>query len=366
MKIAVLTFHRAENFGAVLQVYALQTYLTKQGYEVRIIDYRSKAIESQYQIFNPSILWSRKNIWISLCTYLHRFKHLVIRQTRKRKYIDFRNRYLHLTSPIGKIKRILDFDAYIVGSDQVWNLHLTGGVDRVFFLDFPMRHGAKRISYAASSEHDPNRSLHQRGHEIARMLKAFHAISVREEFLKEDLQPYVSCNIQVCLDPTFLLNKSDYLKLAVKPKESNYILVYHMLLTEQGARLAEQIAEESGCKVIEIYGGYPERGVKDSYRLDVGPLELLGYIANADKVITTSFHGLSFSLILEKEFWILNTGNNLRQRNLLMSIGLQHRMIAGSREYLPDDKLDWLEINGRLRKLVLKSITYLNNAVSID
>lgn len=268
-KIGVLTFHRAENFGAVLQAYALQTYLMQLGYEVSIIDYRCKAIETQYQIFNPSILWSRKNIWISFCTYLRRFKHLRIRQIRKQKYVDFRNRYLCLTKPMTKVGSIHNLDVCIVGSDQVWNMHLTGGLDKTYFLDFPMRNDTKRISYAASSERDPHGLFHQYSQEISRMLNAFHDISVREPFLKDALQPYASCDIQVSLDPTFLLSKSDYLKLAVKPKESNYILVYHMHPTEQGTRLAEHIAEKSGSKVIEIYGGYPENGMKDSYRLDV-------------------------------------------------------------------------------------------------
>lgn len=86
MKIGILTFHQAENFGAILQTYALQTYLQKQGYSVEVIDYRCKSIEVHYQILNPSVLFIRKNVFISFQEYVERFRNLRDRFVRKGKF----------------------------------------------------------------------------------------------------------------------------------------------------------------------------------------------------------------------------------------------------------------------------------------
>ena len=362
MKIGILTFHRAENFGAVLQAYALQSFLLQEGYDVRIIDYRNAAIERSYHIFNPSILWSRKNLLISLQTYLLRFLHIQEKQLRKRKYEDFRRQYLRLTSPVSNIQKPLDFDCYITGSDQVWNLHLTGGLDSVYFLGFPMYAHSIKISYAASSDNDPNGLIKTHGAKLRNLLNTFHAISVRETFLKQELQPYVQFPIQVCLDPTFLLSREAYLKMAIKPVETRYILVYHMTPVRMGTGLAHSIAAGSGREVLEIYiyGGYTSH---THSKKGLGPLELLGYIAYADKVITTSFHGLSLSLILHKDVWVVNKGDNLRQRHLLETLGLSHRLLNTCKDY-NSSEIDYRIIDVRLSELIQSSKSFLKMSLS--
>ena len=360
MKIGILTFHRAENFGAVLQAYALQSFLLQEGYDVRIIDYRNAAIERSYHIFNPSILWSRKNLLISLQTYLLRFLHIQEKQLRKRKYEDFRRQYLRLTSPVSNIQKPLDFDCYITGSDQVWNLHLTGGLDSVYFLGFPMYAHSIKISYAASSDNDPNGLIKTHGAKLRNLLNTFHAISVRETFLKQELQPYVQFPIQVCLDPTFLLSREAYLKMAIKPVETRYILVYHMTPVRMGTGLAHSIATGSGREVLEIYGGYTSH---THSKKGLGTLELLGYIAYADKVITTSFHGLSLSLILHKDVWVVNKGDNLRQRHLLETLGLSHRLLNTCKDY-NSSEIDYRIIDVRLSELIQSSKSFLKMSLS--
>ena len=135
MKIGILTFHRAENFGAVLQAYALQTFLKKHGMDPYIIDYRCKKIEIVYHIFNPMILIMRRNLFCSIKEYLKRFVSLIDRCRKKHKYQLFREKFLQIM-PCDKAFHSNMFDAYIVGSDQVWNLSITGGVDDYYFLNF--------------------------------------------------------------------------------------------------------------------------------------------------------------------------------------------------------------------------------------
>ena len=92
MKVGILTFHRAENFGAMLQVFALQQYLRKLKHDVEIIDYRNKTIESMYHIYNPYILVTRKNVFKSVEIYLSRFKNIQDRKVCKVKYSEFRSK----------------------------------------------------------------------------------------------------------------------------------------------------------------------------------------------------------------------------------------------------------------------------------
>ena len=151
MKIGILTFHRAENFGAVLQCYALQSYLESLGHKVEIIDYRCKAIEEVYYLFDLRSLF-RLNIVSAFISYFKRILLWKDRLEKKRGYVSFRDKYLHLTKSIYKIKEDLGYDAYITGSDQVWNTSLLHGFNRIYFLDFPTSKEAKKISDKISNE----------------------------------------------------------------------------------------------------------------------------------------------------------------------------------------------------------------------
>ena len=366
MKIGILTFHRAENFGAVFQAYALQTFLGELGHEAYIIDYRCPAIEASYHIFNPSILWSRRNVFLSLKQYVERFGHIQHRIEKKKKYDSFRKIFLKQTSPVSSITQDMGFDAYIVGSDQVWNLHLTHGIDDVYFLNFPHRANSKLISYAASSENDPNGLICKNKEKVGNLLARFSSISVREDFLKDiltDLYATSLGKIEVSLDPTFLLSRSSYLKLVPERLISQkYILVYHMTPVEEGVRLAEKMALGKEMVVIEAFGGFTKKCDRKRYKQDLGPLELLNYIAYAESVITTSFHGVALSLILQKDFWVVNKGDNLRQRSILKRLNLQNRMISTAEEFNPES-IDYVDVSSKLNELIGKSKSYLVNSL---
>lgn len=365
MKVGIVTFHRAENFGATMQAYALQTYLTHQGCDVEIIDYRSSSIERNYDVLNPRILWSRKNALISLKLYLKRFFNIRDRVEKKRRFKTFWVKNYHLSPSISKITRDLGYDLYITGSDQVWNLHLTGGVDKVYFLSFPMKQEAKKISYAASSENDPKGLLWKNKELISVYLKSFNSISVREEFLKTDLKRYVENPISVCLDPTFLLDRKCYNDIAVMPKiEEKYVLVYHMTPTSESVPLANKIASIREYRVIEIFGGYSDLKDKERYKSDLGPAEILGYIACAETIVTTSFHGLALSLIMNKDFWIINHSGNYRQRNLLAQLSLDSRMVENHKTCDIDQSIDYGVVNATMSDFVRRSKSFLQEYIA--
>lgn len=364
MKIGILTFHRAENFGAVLQTYALQTFLELQGNEVYIIDYRCPAIESAYHIFNPSILWSRKNILITFKEYFIRLVSSRERWRKKKVYSRFRNQYLHLTSPLREITSDLGFDAYVVGSDQVWNLHITNGVDPHYFLDFPMRSSAIRIAYAASSEYDPVGLMARYELKISSLLSRFNAISVRESFLQKEIQLYTEKRVMQCVDPTCLLSKHDYEMLAIRPRLKEYILVYQMHPMPEGLKLANRLAVEHHCKVVVIRGGVS--AIKRRNELQsMDPREILGWMLNAKTIITSSFHGLTLSILLEKDVWVMDVENNLRQKNMLNMAGLSHRMISMSSEY-NESTIDYDAVSRNLEQPIQESKAFLRAALTLN
>lgn len=356
MKIGILTFHQAENFGAVLQVYALQTYLQKQGYSVEIINYNCKSIEVHYQILNPSVLFTRKNIFISFQEYLERFKNLRDRFIRKDKFKKFVDKYLLLSPSLKYIKKPLNYDAIIVGSDQVWNFYLNKGAENIYLLDFPFYKRTQKVAYAASSERNGLNRVSVDN--LKRCLCQFDKISVRESFLQETLESYTGKKIDLCLDPTFLLNREDYLDLLSVHKTKKYILIYHMTLMPEILPLVEKLSKEKGCDIIEIYGGFYS-GHNSRIKSDWGPLDVLDLIANAEMVFTTSFHGLALSVIMQKNVWVINKGENLRQKNLLSMLGLSARLINTIEDYY-DGNIDYKQVNERLKPAIAFSRKFLN------
>lgn len=358
MKIGILTFHRAENFGATLQAYALQTYLKQHGHVVEIIDYRCTSIARRYDIFNPSILLSRKNVLESLLKYIARFKNLKERVLRKKRFNEFWKSHLCFSLPVSKIDKPLDYDVYISGSDQIWNPNITKKLDKMFFLDFPVKRGAIKMSYAASSESKFYGMYRRFGKELASFLNGIDAISVREDALKSCLAEYTNKPISVCVDPTFLLSKEKYLELCISPVEHDYVLVYHLFYSQESIILAEKIALEKGLKVIEVHAGYVSRDDKVRHKQDLGPGELLGYINSASVIVTTSFHGLALSILLEKDVWVINTGANTRLKELLAATGLDNRIVSLASE-CGGESIDYTVVSENVRNMTLNSKTFL-------
>lgn len=355
MKIGILTYHRAENFGAAMQAFALSQYLNNQGYDTEIIDYRCKAVEMQYDIYNPRILFSRKNVALSLRQYAGRFENVRQRKIRKSKFEDFR-KLLRLSRPAHRVQDIDRYDIIITGSDQVWNFHINRGDEKIYLLDFPMPDGCLRYSYAASSER--NGLLPVAEPELARCLNRFDRISVREGFIKEILERITKQEIIEVLDPSFLLRKNDYLKIASPTDATGYILVYQMTYSTEMLNIAEEIAARKNLKVVELYGGYCK--TEDaSHIISWGPKEILSYIANADIIFTTSFHGLAFSLIFEKEVWVYDKGENYRQKNLLHKAGLEERLISSAQD-CNTGTIDYTKVNESLDFYKKQSKDFLN------
>ena len=365
MKIGILTFHRAENFGAALQVYALSEFLKSIGHNPQIIDYRCKAIEHQYDVLSPYLLFSKKNIFSSIVQYFKRISQAHSRYSKKKIFKEFRCKYLDISKPYYKIIEDLGYDAYIAGSDQIWNPGLTGGFNNYYFLNFPMNPNARKISYAASSEKVNSYSLFNFKDQVSSCLSNFDAISVREEVFKNELQKYTSKQISTCLDPTFLVPPSKYRELATFPQIKNYILVYHMFFSKESCQLAQRISKTTGKQIVEVFakGVTKYDNTKHIQIAAFDPCTLLGLIINADTIITTSFHGLALSLILQKEVWVMNTSANSRLKNLLKNFGLENRLLSEVESYSVKNVIDYNQISGIINEKIASSKEFILKAL---
>lgn len=361
MKVGILTFHRANNFGAVMQSYALQTYLTVCGHDVNIIDYRCKAVEMQYDILNPRVLWSRKNIFASLRIYLDRICQCQSLREKGKGFDQFRQKFLQLTEPVVALSPKMDYDALITGSDQVWNIHITNGVDRSYFLCGPLSERIKRVAYAVSSA-DKFDIFDNNLSEVLGCLNRFDSISVREISLKDYLSSRLNKAIYSCVDPCFLINREEYDKMAIPSNMSKpYILVYQMTYIEAANEAAEKIGRDYGYEVMYYYGGAAPHG--NNNHTIVNPQDFLGKIAGASLVLTSSFHGIVFSIIYEKDFWTFKYDGNGRQLNLLSLLGLRDRMVSSSNQIVLDKHVDYSAVHKSLDDVVKASKEFLNEAL---
>lgn len=358
-RIGILTFHRAENFGAALQCYALQEYLKSEGFITEIIDYRNTAIESGYKYFRRhrvSVLSDLKIFITSLIT-------LPAAYCKKKKYRLFRNRFLNCSPMMQSGAEFQNrFDYIICGSDQIWNLRLTGGYDSTYFLDFDTT--AKKISYAASSEAKDYKLLLPYLPAIKKSFAGYSALSVREKSFASFLKERASIDSTIVCDPTFLQDKAFYMRIMTAPAIQKFILVYHLVESEEATVSARYLAKKTGLKIIEIHAGIRPRLTTKSSIQDIGPLQLLGYIHNASYIITTSFHGLALSIILEKQFYVIKRGPNQRLMDALDQLGISDRAVDRIDELTEIEILEYEKIRPALSRMIATGKEYLNKSFS--
>lgn len=336
MRIGILTFHCAHNYGAVLQCYALQTFLEKRGHEVRVIDYRPEAITNEYKWFNKKQIL-RKNLYEVL-------KAALLIRGKKRRYESFNN-FINAKLHLDPLESIMTnpYDLILIGSDQVWNYHLTNGFDKYYWGNFPHPTTTRIASYAASM-HDS--WTDEESLQIARHLNKLSGISVRESLLAEKLKNLTEDKeIYQVVDPTLLLNRSDWEKIAVPPRiDYPYLLLFQVEgRNDRTEAIAEEIAKQKKLKIVRLYTLYTRETTKEI--ASCSPLEFVGLFKYADFVVCSSFHGTIFSLQFGKSFVSvrMGVGKDNRVASLLESLGLSDHFIYSlpcdyNWEYTIDDK----------------------------
>lgn len=341
-KTGIVTLSAAENYGAVLQSYSLCEYINQKWGEAEIINFVPDFIIGRYKkyvINTSSLRWFLESLIANIIIV----PRLLIKHQKFRK---FRKQYMKLSQTIYERKISSDdYDRYIVGSDQIWNLDLTNW-DENFFLPFLKK---RKFSYAASLGVD---KLTQKQKEFfIANLKDFEAISVREKIGTSIIQELMTeKKIYNNVDPVFLNDKSFWKRL-VKERSivKNYILVYAFQNIEKSLLLAKQFSKGER-DIILIDDSLCRYGKGIHKAAGVGPIDFLTLIYYADVVITDSFHGTAFSIIFEKQFNVIPyEKTSSRMRNILEELNLNQKLITS--EKINDTLIDYDLVRERMDSL---------------
>lgn len=381
MKIGIITFHSAHNYGAVLQAWSLQEYLKQQGHIVEVINLRLPVIDKLYrltyrtkrQICSLQVV----NEMVNALYYKVRCASYRLSDPAKsekyRKFERFINKELPLTEEYTNSKALrqahLKYDALIAGSDQIWNGNMMKGIDPAYFLEFANK-DALRISYAASIGTDEIPAQYQLL--FKRYLREFDVLSVREKKAKAQIEQLTDKSVDIVADPTFLMKKQDFDRLKKPPRVSErYIYVHNVHLQrvdEELKGVAEELSRRLGIPVIHNWKD--KMYTNELKHFTGGVEEFLGYVSEAEYVVTNSFHCTVFALIYHRNFiTIPHFKHPDRMRNLLGELQLLNHLV-GNASKLPDNleklEIDYDAVEQRKGAMCSHAQEFLKNALQMD
>jgi len=325
MKVGIITFHDANNYGAVLQAYALQKMVENLGEKVEIIDYKQEYIINKYRPINVRTNNVKGLVRSIISTVLNYKK----KSEKKKVFDEFRNGYMNISKKSYLTgNEITDFDALISGSDQVWNTKITNG-DTTFFLDINNSEHIKKISYAASIGTDSLSDLEKSN--FSKLLNNFNYISVRESNAVNLLSRLTSNKITRVLDPTLAITPSYWHSITEDNDKEEYIFLYAVGEIHELSETIRTIQNKLNLKVI-ILSDKNIKNVSNAVRIfSPKPTDFLNLIKNASFVVTNSFHGTAFSIVFEKKFiTIPHKTSGSRMRDLLNILNLNERIIENA------------------------------------
>lgn len=318
MKIGVITIHYNTNFGAVLQACATLKILRELGHEPQLINYINPYGAKEFKLWQGGVVTGIRTLF-----YL---KQKILRIKRFSKFI--KDNY-SLTERFDSCNALqshkFDFDVYMTGSDQTFNLALVGNkeIRKVYFL--PWIENKKKISYASSlGEHIASITMEDKAW-MKQALSQYSNLAVREKSSADFIESLGLKRPDVVLDPTLLVPREDWeaLEKPIPYETGKYILFYSVVTAPWVIKEVQNIAKKLNLKVVAPH-------LKNRFELntgfirasDCGPGEFLSLVKNAAFVCTSSFHGSVFAIIYNKPFvsFLLSEGNRLS--HLLDCLGL--------------------------------------------
>ena len=370
MKNAILTWYHYQNYGTALQAYALQKFLNSSMYETELIKYIP-----EYKSQNEKKNIKKINIYIN-----NRKKKYLNKIIKKKYYKNLENKSENFKEFLSKInlteeeynkKNLKElnqvYDNFIVGSDQIWN---PNNIDYTYFLDF-VDENKNKIAYAPSFGVKQNEYPYQ-NNKLKNLLNRFDYISVREEDGKYIIKKLINKSVKIVLDPTLLLEKKQWNEFVkVDMNKTKYILCYFLGEQKYYWKYVKKLQKETGLE-IRIIPIQPEAYFKKgTIESEVGPMEFLDLMANAEIICTDSFHGMVFSIIFEKKFSVLKRfkdndrkSQNSRICNLLKLIDLEEFFIDENFEETKFIVNNYEDINNILAEKRNESKTYILDAIN--
>lgn len=370
MRIGILTLPLHTNYGGILQAYALQTVLERMGHEVVIFDR-----PYQYKISFLKALFAYPKR--AVCKYLLGKKDAVVRfeelatyiNSVKRKYTQpFINKYIHrfeLTDFYGLRKK--DFDAIVVGSDQIWRPKYNPLIETAF-LDFAKTWSIRRIAYAPSFGVDKWEYNDVQTEKCKSLLNMFDAVSVREQSGVELCLKHLNHDAEWVLDPTMLLNRDDYIKLFEElgsPHSDGTLLDYILDRDDNKVALIQQIAVKTNNKPFRLNSRVEDYSAPLEERVQPPVERWLRGFYDAKFVVTDSFHACVFSILFRKPFVVVaNKERGIsRIESLLDYFGLMNRIVNNASEALNLSDIDYDAVYEKLENTRVESMVFLKNAL---
>ncbi|MBQ8969411.1 MAG: polysaccharide pyruvyl transferase family protein [Bacteroidaceae bacterium] len=366
MKVEIITLHRITNFGSMLQTYATQTAIEKLGHEAEVLDFVPEGISFKRGC------WPKNNVpaWKKLIKLPPLF---VVNLIEYHDVNRFLRKYIHLSRKRYScyqdiINDIPLADAYLSGSDQVWNTQNNNPPEdlKAYYLGFAPE-GKKRIAYAGSF--GKNSFTPEEEAIIKEYIAKYDHISVREDDGLKILHQFGFDKGVHVVDPTLLLRGDDWRKFAsVKnaPKPG-YVFVYNLNRNGLIKEVAQAIAKEKGLRIINFADTFDFiKGAEN--RFGNSAEDFVNHIAHADYVVTDSFHGTAFSLNLNRQVIVVKAPRyNSRIESILRIAGLLDTRLVGSvTEGLmaASSSIDYQLVNPRIGEVRKKSHEYLKNSLS--
>lgn len=362
-KIGILTFHRALNYGANLQAYALQNFMFGLGIDNEIVDYRCQEMIDRYQKTIRKVKGNKVKgfVW-SLSTAPSVWK-------KKKNTTDFAEKYLVLSRAYDSVS-ISQADnmytAFVTGSDQVWSPTCVG-FDPVYFLTFTTPE--KKYSYAASiSANEIPEAIKE---EYIKRVSDFDDPSLREPTGAKLITSLTGKKAHTNIDPSMLLNADEWNKICSDEKPGEpYILLFTVPKPNKLVEYAISLANKRGLKIIYLNNLMPKKH-RDviSYIEPVPIVKFLSLIKNAEYVCTNSFHGNAFSILFHKQFIVEVSANkslNSRSWDLCEKLGLTDRVLTVNHTPDIDAVPDWEKADRVLENERRNSAEYLLKIVKGD
>ena len=370
--IGILTQPLHQNYGGLLQAYALQLTLKRMGHNPVIVD-RHHSITPEWRKIASHI----KTVAYKLLGRKREFTYWPTRSEDETivqhtnyfidKYIQPKSRRLHSRNEFNNYIQSQKFDAFIVGSDQVWRPCYSPHLP-TYFLDFLKENKeVRKIAYAASFGVDNWEYTEEQTLMAKELVSLFDAISVREDSGVELCRRYLGVKVDHVLDPTMFLSKQDYLDLILAEKEPlspGNLFTYILDPSEEKQATIEQIAQEKELIPFSVQAKLNTRTKKNCKAriedLVVPPVTkwLRGFY-DAEFVITDSFHGCVFSIIFNKPFIAIgNQERGIARFNSLLSLyGLKKQLNNSSVKNI--SPAEWTKINELKFEMEKSSLKFL-------
>lgn len=373
MKVGILTLPLHSNYGGNLQAWALMTLLKRMGHDVWFIN-RGHNVPP---LWKTSLVIGKRSIQ----KFLLGRRELAILPSKEKEVIEVYSRSFienNITPKTRLFRSSLDlcdgfsehnFDAIIVGSDQVWRAAYAPNI-KDYFLEFLGDNKiTKRISYAASFGTDKWQLNPEQTAACRLLLKRFNAVSVREDSGVKLCSDKFGVEANHVLDPTMLLDKGDYLDLLPEGRDAEPckrgVLVYILDMSPEKQKLFNSVAEKNNLQIFHVNSRSENSLVSLQDRIAPPVEDWLRGFRDAQFVVTDSFHACVFSILFKKDFIVVgNSDRGLARFNSLLSMfNLSDRMVIDDGK-IPDGPINFSLIDQKIETLRINSLLFLQKALS--